>query len=91
MALNYMIDTAHAVIVDVEATPARTYDEVAATRTMIERTGEALGLKPINEEARDYARSLKETPEFAQSSDERKKVEMRFAHLTRTFRRPPRS
>jgi hypothetical protein len=44
--LNYMIDTAHAVIVDVEATPARTYDEVAATRTMIERTGEALGLKP---------------------------------------------
>jgi hypothetical protein len=26
------------VIVDVEATPARTYDEVAATKTMIERT-----------------------------------------------------
>jgi hypothetical protein len=44
--LNYMIDTGHAVIVDVEATPARTYNEVAATRTMIERTGEALGLKP---------------------------------------------
>jgi transposase len=36
--LNYMIDTGHAVIVDVEATPARTYDEVAATRTMIDRT-----------------------------------------------------
>ena len=36
--LNYMIDTAHAVIVDVEATPARTYDEVAATRIMIDRT-----------------------------------------------------
>jgi hypothetical protein len=34
-----------------------------------------------NEEARDYARSLKDTPKFAQSSDERKKVEMRFAHL----------
>jgi IS5 family transposase len=182
--LNYMIDTGHAVIVDVEATPARTHDEVAATRTMIERTGEALGLKPkrltadtaygtgkllawllgkgiaphipvweryertdgmfpradftydaerdvyicpdgrilrtsgtvhdgrvrnylsrpgdcracelkaqctrapfrkiardINEEARDYARSLKDTPEFEQSSDERKKVEMRFPHL----------
>ena len=44
--LNYMIDTGHAVIVDVEATPARTFDEVAATRTMIERTEEALGLKP---------------------------------------------
>jgi len=36
--LNYMIDTGHAVIVDVEATAARTYDEVAATRTMIDRT-----------------------------------------------------
>ena len=182
--LNYMIDTGHAVIVDVEATPARTYDEVAATRTMIDRTEQAFGLKPkrltadtaygtgrllawllgkditphipvweryertdgmfsrtdfafdserdvyicpngrplrtsgtvhdgrvrnylsrpadcracklkerctrasfrkiardINEEARDHARSLKDTPEFEQSSDERKKVEMRFAHL----------
>jgi hypothetical protein len=33
-----MIDVEHAVIIDVEATPARTYDEVAATKTMIERT-----------------------------------------------------
>ena len=182
--LNYMIDTGHAVIVDVEATPARTYDEVAATRTMIDRTEKTFGLKPkrltadtaygtgkvlawllgknitphfpvreryertdgmfpraaftydagcnvyicpnghplrtsgtvhdgrvrnylsqpgdcracelkarytrapfrkiardINEEARDYARSLTGTPEFERSSDERKKVEMRFAHL----------
>ena len=182
--LNYMIDVEHAVIVDVEATPARTYDEVAATRTMINRTETAFGLKPerltadtaygtgkllawlldkditphipvweryertdgmfsrldftyeaerdvyicpngrplrtsgtvhdgrvrnyltqpgdcrvcklkerctrapfrkiardINEEARDHARSLKGTPEFEQSSDERKKIEMRFAHL----------
>lgn len=182
--LNYMIDTEHAVIVDVEATPARTFDEVAATRTMIDRTERAFGLKPqrltadtaygtgrliawlidraiaphipvweryppadgmfsrsdfaydpkrnvyicpngrflkttgtihdgrvrnylshpgecrvcmlkeqctrapfkkiardINEEARDYARSLKGTPEFDRSSNERKKVEMRFAHL----------
>jgi hypothetical protein len=30
--LNYLIDIEHAVIVDVEATPARTYDEVAATK-----------------------------------------------------------
>jgi len=37
--------------------------------------------RDIDEEARDYARSLKGTPEFEQSSDERKKVEMRFAHL----------
>ena len=190
--LNYMIDTENAVIVDVEATPARTYDEVAATRTMIERTEERLDLKPsrlaadtaygtgnflgwlvstgiaphipvwerpepdgifsrndfvfdmatntlicpdgkrlqqyrrnfqnqrtgitkantriyrasradcgscalkpiccpsqptrkitrhVNEDARDYARSLKGTPEFERSRDERKRVEMRFAHL----------
>ena len=36
--LNYLIDLANAVIVDVEATPARTYDEVAVTKTMIKRT-----------------------------------------------------
>jgi hypothetical protein len=182
--LNYMIDTQHAVIVDVEATPARTYDEVAATRIMIDRTERVFGLKPkrltadtaygtgkllawllgrditphipvweryertdgmfsradfaydaerdvyvcpnsrplrtsgtvhdgrvrnylsqpgecracklkarcarapfrkiardINEAARDHARSLKDTAGFEQSSNERKKVEMRFAHL----------
>lgn len=44
--LNYMIDTEHAVIVDVEATPACTYDEVAATWTMINRTEKTFGLKP---------------------------------------------
>ena len=37
--------------------------------------------RDINEDARDYARSLKGTPEFERSSNERKKVEMRFAHL----------
>jgi len=195
--LNYMIDTGHAVIVDVEATPARTYDEVAAGRTMIDRTEKAFGLKPtrltadtaygtgkllawllakditphipvwepcdradgmfsrtefaydaerdvyicpnhrlltttrtihegrvrsylshpgdcracelkarctpapfrkiardINEEARNYVRSLTGTLEFEQSSDERKKVEMRFAHLKvqhRFERRPMRT
>lgn|GEM_PF-5887155 len=40
--LNDMIDVEHAVIVDVEATPARTYEEVAATRTMIDRPEKAL-------------------------------------------------
>jgi transposase len=44
--LNYLIDVEHAVIVDVEATPARTYDEVAATRTMIERTQRRFKLSP---------------------------------------------
>jgi transposase len=183
--LNYLIDIENAVIVDVEATPARTYDEVAATKTMIERTERRLALKParlaadtaygtgkflgwlvgtgitphipvwekakrddgtfsrsdftfdkerneytcpngkalrttgkvhdgrtilyraskfacdscplkpnccpnmpwrkvprdVNEEARDVARALMGTPEFERSRDERKKVEMRFAHL----------
>src|SRR4249919_325963 len=44
--LNYLIDVEHAVIVDVEATPARTYDEVASTKTIIERTEQRLDLKP---------------------------------------------
>ncbi len=183
--LNYLIDIENAVIVDVEATPARTYDEVAATKTMIERTEETLGLKPerlvadtaygtgrflgwlidtgitphipvwdksqredgtfsradftfdgehnvyvcptgklltttgrihdgrtilyrastrdcgsclikpkctpnmtfrkiprdVHEDARDVARALMGTTEFAKSRDERKRVEMRFAHL----------
>src|SRR5258707_12525324 len=44
--LNYLIDVEHAIIVDVEATPSRTYDEVASTKTMIERTEQRLDLKP---------------------------------------------
>ena len=183
--LNYLIDIENAVIVDVEATPARTYDEVVATKTMVERTETRMALKPkrlvadtaygtgkflnwligagitphipvwdksaredgtfsrpdftfdkernvyvcpagklltttgnlgddhvlrylalkrdceacplkpqccpktpsrkvtrdVNEDARDHARALMGTPEFDKSRDERKKVEMRFAHL----------
>jgi hypothetical protein len=37
--------------------------------------------RDINEEARDYTGSLTGTPEFDRSGNERKKVEMRFAHL----------
>ena len=44
--LNYLIDIEYAVIVDVEATPARTYDEVVAAKKMIDRTEERMGLKP---------------------------------------------
>jgi len=44
--LNYLIDLKHAVIVDVEATPARTYDEVAATKTMLDRTERCFNMKP---------------------------------------------
>lgn len=183
--LNYLIDNAHAIVVDVEATPARTYDEVASTKIMLKRTQKSFGLKPKrlaadaaygtgkflawlidkhiaphvtvrdlskrkdgtfsradfsydkakniytcptgktlkttgsihsdqtyryvastydcsicplkqkccpkaparrvprhqNEDARDIARSLVDTPAYKRSCDERKKVEMRFAHL----------
>src|ERR1700720_102851 len=44
--LNYLIDIENAVIVDVEATPARTYDEVESTRTMLDRAEERFDLKP---------------------------------------------
>ena len=44
--LNYLIDIKYAVIVDVQATPARTADEVCAAKTMLERTEETLALKP---------------------------------------------
>jgi transposase len=184
--LNYLIDLGPgAVIVDVEATPARTYDEVAATKPMLKRTEKTFGLKPqclaadtaygtgkflawivgqkitpyipvrdfsqrddgtfsrsdfkfdkdrniyvcpagkllkttghitsgymlrytastydcgpcplkskccpntpqrivprdVNEDARDIARALMGTPEYEKSRDERKKVEMKFAHV----------
>ncbi len=35
----------NAVIIDVEATPARTYDKVAATKTMLDRTDICFGLR----------------------------------------------
>ncbi len=44
--LNYLIDNEHAIIVDVEPTPARTFDEVRSTATMLERTQARFGLKP---------------------------------------------
>jgi hypothetical protein len=43
---NYLIDTKAAIIVDVEASPARWTAEVAATRTMIERAAKRFGLTP---------------------------------------------
>lgn len=39
-----LIDSENAIIVDVEATPARTHDDVAATKEMLERARERLGL-----------------------------------------------
>jgi hypothetical protein len=45
-SLNYLIDMANAVILDVEATPTRISKEVDATETMIERVEERFALKP---------------------------------------------
>jgi hypothetical protein len=44
-AYNYPIDVEHAIVVDVGGTPARTYDEVASTKTMLERTEQRLDLR----------------------------------------------
>jgi transposase len=44
--INYMIDTSHGVIVEVEATPARTAQEVIAAKAMLDRVAEAHALKP---------------------------------------------
>lgn len=43
---NYLIDTDHAIIVDVEASRSIRQAEVGATRTMIERTRDRFGLHP---------------------------------------------
>src|ERR1700761_4541022 len=43
---NYLIDLQRAIILDVEPTPARWTAEVAATKTMLERTQECFGHKP---------------------------------------------
>ena len=45
-SLNYLIDMANAIIVDVEATPTRISKEVDATETMLERTVERFALAP---------------------------------------------
>ena len=55
------------------AVPARSSSDVRAPFKKIARD--------INEDARNHARLLKGTPEFERSSNARKKVEMRFAHL----------
>jgi hypothetical protein len=42
--------------------------------------------RDINEDVRDRVRSLTNTEAFRKSSRERKKVEMRFAHMKRIFK-----
>ena len=42
--------------------------------------------RDVDEPIRDYVRALAETPAFKRSRDERKKVEMAFAHMKRIFK-----
>ena len=42
--------------------------------------------RDIHEDARDYVRALAKTKAFKISRDERKKVEMAFAHMKRIFK-----
>lgn len=46
-ANNYLIDARYEIIVDVEASRAIRQAEVGASRTMIERTEQRFGLKPV--------------------------------------------
>ena len=43
---NYLIDTVHGVILDVEATPAHRTSEVESTKVMVDRVEERFELKP---------------------------------------------
>jgi transposase len=43
---NYLVDTDHAVIVDVEATPARIAQEIKATKAMLDRVEEKHEMRP---------------------------------------------
>jgi hypothetical protein len=42
--------------------------------------------RDVHEDARDVARALSKTEAYEQSRRERKKIEMRFAHMKRIFR-----
>ena len=43
---NLLVDTAHGIIVDVDATPARLSQEIVAAKVMLERTEETFGFEP---------------------------------------------
>ena len=70
--LNYLIDIENAVIVDVEATfKAKCCPKEPARKVP----------RDLHEDARDVARRKMDTKAFLKSRDQRKRVEMRFAHL----------
>ena len=45
---NYLVDTDHAIIVEVEATPARISQEIRATKIMLDRIENKHGIKPAH-------------------------------------------
>lgn len=45
---NYLVDDRHAIIVDVEASPARLSQEIVAAKTMLARSGKAVGFEPAS-------------------------------------------
>ncbi|SPJ26116.1 IS1182 family transposase [Palleronia abyssalis] len=45
---NYLVDDRHAIIMDVEATPARLSQEIVAAKAMLERSKAKLGFKPTS-------------------------------------------
>jgi hypothetical protein len=87
-------DTFHSVHVETAAKIART-----ARRAGIKNDCSICSLKPkcttavvrkvtrdVHEDLRDQVRALANTEAFQQSHRERKKIEMRFAHMKRIFR-----
>ena len=54
---------------------------MSSQAAMLSKNALAQVTRDVDEDARDHARSFIGTPEFDRSRDERKKVEMRFAHL----------
>lgn len=53
---NYLIDTDHGIIMDVEATPARLSQEIVAAKAMLERAAERNDFKPDRVAADGYIR-----------------------------------
>ena len=54
--------------------------------TVQNRGARRSSLSSVHEDARNHARQMADTPEFERSRNERKKVEMLFAHLKTTLR-----
>jgi hypothetical protein len=89
---NYLIDTEHGVIMDVEPTPAifRSRQTDCAACPMKAKccpnTAFRKIARSVHEAARDVARRIAATAQYVRSRHERKKVEMLFDHLKRILK-----